>query len=107
MELTQEELQQVIMELIINGGDAKSCAMEAIYAAKEKSFKEAEKRLLEANDALNRAHRSQTDLFTQEAGGNTIALSLLMIHGQDHLMNAITFKDLAAEVVDIYKKIET
>ncbi|MEB2462469.1 PTS lactose/cellobiose transporter subunit IIA, partial [Listeria monocytogenes] len=24
-------------------------------------------------------------------------------HAQDHLMNAITFKDLAKEIVDLYK----
>lgn len=29
-----------------------------------------------------------------------------MVHGQDHLMNAITFKDLATEVIDIYRKID-
>jgi cellobiose PTS system EIIA component len=26
-----------------------------------------------------------------------------MIHAQDHLMNAITMKDLAAEMVDLYE----
>ena len=28
-----------------------------------------------------------------------------MVHGQDHVMNAITFRDLAGEVVDLYRKI--
>ncbi|EAH2089413.1 PTS lactose/cellobiose transporter subunit IIA, partial [Listeria monocytogenes] len=25
------------------------------------------------------------------------------VHAQDHLMNAITFKDLAKEIVDLYR----
>ncbi|OUZ16436.1 hypothetical protein A5868_001357, partial [Enterococcus sp. 12F9_DIV0723] len=31
-------------------------------------------------------------------------ISLLMVHAQDHLMNAITIKDLAIELVDILEK---
>ena len=29
-----------------------------------------------------------------------------MIHGQDHLMNAITTKDLALEIIDVYRKLD-
>lgn len=30
-----------------------------------------------------------------------------MVHGQDHVMNAITFRDLAGEIVDLYKMLAT
>ncbi|WP_369671184.1 PTS lactose/cellobiose transporter subunit IIA, partial [Enterococcus faecium] len=30
---------------------------------------------------------------------------LLLVHAQDHLMNAITFRDLAGEVVAIYQRL--
>jgi len=32
---------------------------------------------------------------------------LLMVHAQDHLMNAITVRDLAIEFVDMYKKMSS
>ena len=32
-------------------------------------------------------------------------MTLLMVHAQDHLMNAMTVKDLAAELVAIYEKV--
>ena len=35
-------------------------------------------------------------------GGNA---TLLMVHSQDHLMNAITFRDLAGEIVALYKRL--
>jgi PTS system cellobiose-specific IIA component len=79
--------------------------MEAIHAAKSGDFDTADQKLKDADEALTRAHNAQTGLLTQEAAGNSVEISLLMVHGQDHLMNAITFKDLAAEVVDVYKKI--
>jgi len=43
-------------------------------------------------------------MLTSEASGEKMDISLLLVHGQDHLMNAITFRDMAAEVVDVYKK---
>lgn len=102
----QGELLETIMGLIMHGGDAKSNAMEAIYAAKSGDFDSAEEKLSDTEEALTKAHTSQTDLLTKEASGDSVELSLLMVHGQDHLMNAITFKDLATEVIDIYRKID-
>lgn len=102
---TQEKLLETIMGLIMHGGDAKSNAMSAIQAAKKGDFELADERLKDADAALTRAHQSQTELLTQEASGEQVELSLLLVHGQDHLMNAITFKDLAVEVIDLHKKL--
>jgi PTS system cellobiose-specific IIA component len=43
-------------------------------------------------------------MLTKEASGDHIEVTLLTVHSQDHLMNAITFRDLAGEVVDVYRK---
>lgn len=102
----EQELLETIMQLILYGGDAKSKSMEALRAAKAYRFEEAEQLLEEAGQSLSQAHHSQTALLTQEAQGNNVAVSLLMVHGQDHLMNAITFMDLAREVVDVYRQLE-
>ncbi|MEC6748687.1 PTS lactose/cellobiose transporter subunit IIA [Marinilactibacillus sp. XAAS-LB27] len=102
----QEEMLQTIMGLIMHGGDAKSNAMEAIHAAKEGDFKAADEKLKLADDALIQAHHSQTGLLTREASGDSVEMSLLMVHGQDHLMNAITFKDMAVEIIDLHKRLQ-
>lgn len=102
--MAEEVNLEVIMGLIINGGNAKSDAMEAIHAAKNGEFDLAKQKLIDSDKALVEAHHSQTSLLTQEAQGNHMAVSLLMVHSQDHLMNAITFLDLAKEIVDLYKE---
>ncbi len=96
----------VIMELIMYGGDAKSNAMEAIKAAKDGEFELAESKISAAEDSLVKAHHSQTQMLTQEAQGNKAEVSLLMVHGQDHLMTSIAFTDLAKEIIDVYKRID-
>ena len=39
------------------------------------------------------------------AQGDHAKVTLLMVHSQDHLMNAITFRDLAGEIVALYKRL--
>lgn len=95
--------QEIIMQIIISGGNARSHAMEAIQLAKTKKIKEAREALYKANEELSQAHSVQTQLIQEEAAGNNKEITLLMVHAQDHLMNAITVKDLAQEFIDMYE----
>lgn len=104
--MTEPANLEAIMGLIMHGGDAKGNAVKAIRAAKKGDFEAAEVFLEQANQALNIAHKSQTALLAEEAAGQSIEVSLLMVHGQDHLMNAITFLDMAKETIDLYRRIE-
>lgn len=94
---------EVIMPLIIHAGDAKSLIMEAIYKAKAGDFEAADNKIAEAENALNDAHRIQTTLLQNEAGGNNTEISLLLLHSQDHLMTAIMAKDLAIEMIELHR----
>lgn len=97
-------LEEIITELVVNGGDAKSKAIQAIRAAKIGDFETADLKIKEANASLLKAHEFQTEIIQAETRGESRDnISLLMVHGQDHLMNAITTKDLAIEMIDMYK----
>lgn len=95
---------EAVMGLIMHGGDAKGKAVEAIRAAKTGDFERAKALIKEANTALTTAHKSQSALLSQEASGQSVPVSLLMVHGQDHMMTALTFIDLAKELVEVYEK---
>lgn len=97
-------IEQVIMELIVNAGNARSKLMQAIKAAKGGDMKLAKEKIKEANEALNKAHDFQTNLIQREAAGDGVEISLLMVHAQDHLMNAMTVRDLAQEIVAMYEE---
>lgn len=97
---------QVVMGLIMNAGNAKGEAIAALAAAKENNFSEAESRMKAANDALVEAHNTQTSLLTVEASGNNSEVTLLMVHSQDHLMNAISYLGLTQELIDVYKRLK-
>lgn len=96
---------EAAMGLIVNGGNAKSFAFEAIQEAKKGNFEKAEEKLKESDKSLLLAHNSQTKMLAKEAQGKHMPVTLITVHSQDHLMNAITFRDLAGEIVDLYKKL--
>ncbi|ETA81274.1 PTS lactose/cellobiose transporter subunit IIA [Youngiibacter fragilis] len=94
--------QTIIFNIIMNGGDAKSYAMESIRTAKKGEMAQARNFLTKSGESLEKAHEIQTALIQEEAAGNSTELSLLMVHAQDHFMNALTVRDLAREIVDVY-----
>lgn len=100
-----DEQLQIVMALIMNAGNAKGEAVAALAAAKSNDFTEAEKRMTAANEALVEAHNTQTGLLTAEASGNNAEVTLLMVHSQDHLMNAISYIGLTQELIDVYKRL--
>ncbi|CAM2761700.1 PTS lactose/cellobiose transporter subunit IIA [Lactobacillus acidophilus] len=104
-EQKDQETLMAAMGLIANGGNAKSLAFEAIRLAKTCDIEGAREKLKESDKSLLEAHNSQTSMLTQEAQGDHMHVTLLVVHSQDHLMNAITFRDLAGEMVDLYEKL--
>ena len=97
--------EMIIFGLITASGSAKSHSMEAIQYAKTGEFDQADKSIEEAEKDLAEAHKTQTTLIQSEARGEGVTVSILLVHAQDHLMNAMLMKDLATEFVDLYKKI--
>lgn len=98
-------MEEIILNLIMHSGEARSYAMEAIQSAKTGNFEEARKLIQKANEELSHAHNSQTNLIQSEAGGQKTEFSLLLVHAQDHLMTTMTVKDLANEIIDIYTRL--
>ena len=97
------EMENIIMNLIVDAGSARSYAMDAIRLAREGSFDEAEESLRAANEDLANAHHSQTDLIQQAARGEEVEINLFMVHAQDHVMTAMLAKDMASEIVELHK----
>lgn len=99
-------MEEIVMNLIMHSGEARSYAMEAMNLAKTGNIDGARELIQKSTEELGKAHHSQTNLIQGEAGGNKTELSLLLIHAQDHLMTTMTLKDLANEIIDIHEKLQ-
>lgn len=99
------DLEEQIMELIINSGNARSLAYEALSLAKQNDFLKADDVMQAAREALNGAHLVQTKLIEQDQGEGKTKVTLIMVHAQDHLMTSMLARELIFELINIYKKL--
>lgn len=98
-----DKMNEIAFQIILFAGNGKSSAMEAIQEAKEGNFEGAEAKLKEAGEELGKAHSFQTNLLQEEAQGNGQGVNVILVHSQDHLMTAMTVRDLAVEIIELYK----
>jgi cellobiose PTS system EIIA component len=101
------EIQKIAMTVIMNSGDARSSAMEAIQLARKGEYDVALEKNQKAKEAIVLAHKAQTELLQKEANGDQLEFSLLLTHSQDHLMSTMVIIDLADEILEIWKKISS
>ncbi|SHE38741.1 PTS lactose/cellobiose transporter subunit IIA [Caloramator proteoclasticus] len=99
-------MENEIFEIISHGGNARAYAFEAVKKAQEGNIKEAEELLAKAQEELDIAHNTQTKLIQAEINGENLQMNLLMVHAQDHLMTAISEKNLIEQIVNLCKKLE-
>lgn len=99
-----DNLELISFQLISNVGEARSALFEAMRAAREECFEEADKLVVEAEDSLIKAHESHSSLIMQEASGDKVQISLLLMHAEDQLMTTELLKGMAKEVILTHKK---
>ena len=100
-------MEEIILNIIMHSGEARSYSMEALAIAKTGDFDKAKELIIRADEELGYAHNSQTSLIQGEAASDKIEISLLLVHAEDHLMTTMTFKDLAVELIEIHEKINS
>lgn len=100
-----EELETIIFNIIIHGGNARALAYEALEKARESDYEEVERLLEECRQEMTLAHNTQTKLVQDEVKGENVKISLLLIHAQDQLMTSMTEQTLIQQMIEMQKEI--
>lgn len=100
-------MEEIIFEIIANGGDAKALSYEAIMESEKGNDERADELLRDADAALKKAHNVQTKIITEEINGENIQVTILFVHAQDHLMSAMEVRTLAERFISLNKRIST
>lgn len=101
-----EGIELLAFQMISFNGSARSCFVEAIMAAKEGDFERSEQLMAEGEEQFVEGHRVHAQLIQKEASGEETKVNLLLIHAEDQMMSAETLKIVAAELIDIHKRIQ-
>ncbi|MBQ9487586.1 MAG: PTS lactose/cellobiose transporter subunit IIA [Selenomonadaceae bacterium] len=101
-----EGLELTAFQIISAVGSARSSYIEAIQKAKEGDFDGAERLIKEGDEMFIEGHHAHAGLLQIEAdNGQGSAVSLIILHAEDQLMSAESFKTIALEFIDLYKRI--
>jgi len=96
-------IENTVMELIINAGEARSCAMQALYAAKRGNWDEVDDLLAQSTAASKLAHGVQTELIGLDEGEGKVPVNLVMVHAQDHIMTSMLARELVEELIELHR----
>ncbi|MBP1046951.1 PTS lactose/cellobiose transporter subunit IIA [Enterococcus sp. BWM-S5] len=95
-----------IIGLILQGGTARSLAMQAVDQAAEGKYQLSKDLMQQAHDALSTAHDYHSLLTQDHLEETVLPTPLLLMHGQDHLMSAITSIDMADRMIQLYHRLD-
>lgn len=101
-----EGIELVCFKMISALGAAKSSFMEAIQEAKLGNFDKARNYIEEGSNFQVEGHEAHFGLLQQETSGDSVTLSLLLVHAEDQLMSAEFLKITAEEIIALYERLE-
>jgi Phosphotransferase system cellobiose-specific component IIA len=100
------DIVEKIMSMIAFSGEGRLYSTNAIRKAQEGGFEEAQELLSKCEESLLKAHQAHTELLAYEAQGNSLEVSLLMVHGAEHLSNAEVIFEISKEFIIMYKVVK-
>lgn len=101
-----EGIELAAFDMIRFSGEAKSLMNEALSNAKQGNAQEVERLLKEASTLLIEGHKAHSQLIKEEARGEKIPFSLLLMHAEDQLFSAGEYKVLVMELIELYQRME-
>jgi len=100
-----EDAVMASFQIIGYSGEALDYFQKAIDAAKENKFDEARKLMTTGKESVNEAHKVQTQMLTQQANGEDVEVSVILVHSQDHLMTTLTYQRMTNEYIELYERL--
>lgn len=99
-----EGIELLCFQIISAVGTARSCFIEATEKAKLGEFEEAYKLMDEGDKYFVEGHSVHLQLIQKEASGEDFKVGLILIHAEDQLMSAETFKIVSNNMIELYKE---
>lgn len=106
-----EETITRVLEMISAAGTARAKYIEAISYAKKHEFETVELLVKEAGECYAMAHKVHSEFLASSSAdlsssGNDSNVSLILVHAEDQMMCAETFRLIAEEFIDLYRSKE-
>ncbi len=97
-------MESIAMQIILDAGDARNLARNALKEMRKDHCEQADELLLQAKEYIEKAHIAQTEFIQDSlAQEDPVIPDLLFVHAQDTLMTIRSEVNMACEFVETYK----
>lgn len=103
--ITKKDISMTGFDIVAYSGDARSDLIQAMNEASKGNISKAKDLVKSADESIVAAHNEQTKLLSQEAGGEDMEVTFIMVHGQDTLMTTMLLKDEMKTIIDLYERL--
>lgn len=97
------QIEELSYQMLSNIGEAKSCFIEAMAAARVNEINKAKSLIKEGEDHFTEGHKAHMRM-TQLTD---VYINLMVAHAEDQLMATDTIKIVAKEMIEVYKLIHS
>lgn len=104
--ITDQQLVDAAMQMIILAGDARKLVFDAGDALADSDFGTATTLLGQAQDKLRDAHSVHTDCIQASAAGTPFSYSMLFTHAEDTLMTVNSEFRLVKKLAGVFQRID-
>lgn len=106
-----DETVTKILEMISAAGTARAKYIEAISQAKKNDFEKVAELVKEGGECFSMAHKVHSEFLASSsanlaASGSDADVSLILVHAEDQMMCAETFRLVAEEFIDLYRSMK-
>ncbi len=101
-----EEMVTTCFEIVAAVGSAKSCYINAVNLAKQGDFDGAGKSIAEGDAAYKEGHEHHMAILQKDAADQDTEFSLILMHAEDQMMAAETFRVMAEDFIEVYKRLD-
>lgn len=104
-ETAENDLEEVVMGLIINSGQARSWRMPR-SSRPSRVISQPRNHDGTVPYGAERSAPVQTKLIESDRGEGKMKVSLVQVHAQDHLMTSMLARELVAELIELHEKMQ-
>lgn len=91
-------------QIIATAGSSRAKSLMALKEARLGNYEKAADLIKEAEEEMNQAHNLQFEMLQKECNGESVDISIVTVHGQDHLTMAVCTHDLVVEMIEMIKE---
>lgn len=92
-------LELLVFSIVGYAGEAKAHAYKALTLSEKGDFRGALNFMEKCDSSILKAHNFQTNMIQKEAEGEKPMVTMLFVHAQDHLMTALSERELIKKMI--------